>query len=423
MAHTIYRVIYLIVLMAVLTPLLIYPAEWEEERLPVAVLIALHVREFAATTHALWHTGRRWHRRWKRRRQDQRAKVHLSPSWRAWIAQLLPDAEPLPWAEQAAFEALKRSVEGLFHLLPEATCAALFHRVSWLGGVRCPYCGLSEVSVKDPQYRKYWHRYTCPPCSRKGGREVTFTDLHGTIMEGSHLDVRYWLWAWWLWVTGESIRSIHKELRVNRKTAERMVRLFQLSYFTLRFRLLLGGPVEIDEAYLIAGHKGQAGGLPLKRPPRRRGLKKVGRGTAQTDKVPVWGWWTGREQSTSFPCRMYSGRLSSPSSSGWWRGGRRCIPMSMTSTAFCSAWATATRQSSMGGRSTPGVKCMSTPWKRCGICCGRTWLFTTGSLRSTCHCTWPGSSFGITGVRRLAGVSVWTCCTWVCEPRVATCGR
>lgn len=289
MARTMYRVIYLVALIAILAHLLVYPAGWEEERLPVAVLIALHVREFAATTRALWRTGRQWHRRWKRRRQDRRAKLYTSPSWRAWIAQLLPEPEPLPWAEQAAFEALKRSVNGLFHLLPEATCAALVYRVRWLGGVRCPYCGSSEVSVKDPRYRTHWHRYTCHPCSQKQGREVTFTDLHGTIMEGSHLDVRYWLWAWWLWVTGESILRIHKELRVNRKTAERMVRLFQLSYFTLRFRLLLSGPVEIDEAYIIAGHKGHAGGLPLHRPPRRRGLKKPGRGTAQTDKVPVLG--------------------------------------------------------------------------------------------------------------------------------------
>ena len=41
-------------------------------------------------------------------------------------------------------------------------------------------------------------------------------------------------------MTGASIRRIHEELGVSRNTAERMVRLFQLAYFTLRFRLLLG---------------------------------------------------------------------------------------------------------------------------------------------------------------------------------------
>ncbi|HIP97341.1 MAG TPA: IS1595 family transposase [Anaerolineae bacterium] len=289
MARTAYRLIYLVVLTTVLVHLLVYPARWEEERLSVGLLAALHVRELAATLRALWRTGQRWQRYWKRRRRVQRATLHASPHWRAWIAQLLPDPEPLPWAERAAFAALKESVEGLFQLLPEATCAAWFRRLRWLGGVRCPYCDSSDVRVKDPHYRDHRHRYTCHPCSQAQGREVTFTDLHGTIVEHSHLEVRYWLWAAWLWVTGESIARIHKELSINRKTAERMVRLFQLAYFTLRFRLLLGGPVEIDEAYVIAGHKGHAGRLPLNRPPRRRGLKKPGRGTAQTDKVPVLG--------------------------------------------------------------------------------------------------------------------------------------
>ena len=86
MARTIYRVIYLIVLMVVLARLLICPAGREEEHLPVTVLIALHVREFAATARALWRTGGCWQRRWKRRRQDRQAILHTNPSWRSWIA-------------------------------------------------------------------------------------------------------------------------------------------------------------------------------------------------------------------------------------------------------------------------------------------------------------------------------------------------
>jgi transposase-like protein len=289
MTRTIYRLVYLVVLIAVLAHLVVYPAQWEDERLAVGLLTALHGRELVATIRALWHTGQRWHRRWRRRRQDQHAQLHTSPAWKAWIAQLLPDPEPLPWAEQAAFAALKRGVQGLFHLLPETTCAALFRRLRWLDGVRCPDCGSSEVTIKDPHYRRVWRRYRCPTCSQRRRREVTFTDLHGTVMENSHLDVRSWLWAGWLWVSGESISRLRQELGVNRKTAERMVRLFQLAYFTLRFRLLLGGPVEIDEAYVIAGHKGHAAGLPLNRLPRRRGLKRRGRGSAQTDQVPVLG--------------------------------------------------------------------------------------------------------------------------------------
>lgn len=289
MVRTGYRLVYLAALLAVLAHLLLYPARWEEERWSVGLLTALHVRELVVTAQALWRTGQRGYRRWKRQRRAQRATLHLSAGWRAWIAHLLPEPEPLPWAEQAAFAALKQSVKGLFDLLPESTCAALFRRLRWWDGVRCPHCGSSRVRIKDPHYRRVWRRYTCLACSQQRGREVTFSDLYGTLPEHSHLDVRAWLWAGWLWVSGASTTHIHQEVGVNRKTAERLVRLFQLAYFTLRFRLLLVGPVEIDEAYVIAGHKGHAGGLPLGRPPRRRGLRKRGRGTAHTDKVPVLG--------------------------------------------------------------------------------------------------------------------------------------
>ncbi len=108
-------------------------------------------------------------------------------------------------------------------------------------------------------------------------------------MEGSHLECRLWLWAMILCVSGDSAENIAKELRVNRKTAQRMVRLFQLTYFTVRFQVMLKGQVEFDEAYIIAGLKGHAGGLSLERPARKRGLKKPGRGTWDSDKVPVLG--------------------------------------------------------------------------------------------------------------------------------------
>ena len=46
---------------------------------------------------------------------------------------------------------------------------------------------------------------------------------------------------------------------------------------------------ECDEVYLTAGLKGHAGGLELDRPPRERGLKRRGRGTWDSDRLPVFG--------------------------------------------------------------------------------------------------------------------------------------
>jgi len=108
-------------------------------------------------------------------------------------------------------------------------------------------------------------------------------------MEGSHLECRLWLWGMMLYVVEDSAENIAKELHVDRKTAQRMVRLLQLCYITLRFSRVLNGTVEFDEAYVIAGLKGRAGGLPLGPPARKRGLKKPGRGVWESDKVPVLG--------------------------------------------------------------------------------------------------------------------------------------
>ena len=59
MAGTIYRVIYPVILTVMSSHLLVHPTGWEEEHLPVAVLIALHVREFTVTIRALWRIGQR----------------------------------------------------------------------------------------------------------------------------------------------------------------------------------------------------------------------------------------------------------------------------------------------------------------------------------------------------------------------------
>ena len=295
MARTARRIVYLTALTTVLAHLLIRPigrgVGFREERLAMALLTALHVREVAATSRALWKTGRRKWQLWRKRRQARRtkSKVKRKKDLVGLAARMFPDPEAWPWAEELALAGIKAGLRGLFGLLPESVCAALFLRVQWISGVECPMCGCKDVECKDPHYREHYRRWKCPHCSRERGREVTFTDLHGSFLEGSHLECRLWLWAMMLYVSGDSAENIAKELHVNRKTAQRMVRLFQLVYFTMRFRVMLKGKVEFDEVYVIAGLKGRAGGLPLERPARKRGLKKPGRGTWDSDKVPVLG--------------------------------------------------------------------------------------------------------------------------------------
>lgn len=53
--------------------------------------------------------------------------------------------------------------------------------------------------------------------------------------------------------------------------------------------VLLVTLAELDEVYITAGLKGHAGGLESEREPRKRGLKRRGRGTWDSDRLPVFG--------------------------------------------------------------------------------------------------------------------------------------
>jgi transposase-like protein len=94
-------------------------------------------------------------------------------------------------------------------------------------------------------------------------------------------------------VAGRASVETAKEAGVNRHTTDHHFRLLRVAIYQARSEEPIAlGPqhiVEGDEVYIVAGLKGRAGGLELNRAPRRRGLKRRGRGTWDSDKVPVFG--------------------------------------------------------------------------------------------------------------------------------------
>jgi transposase-like protein len=102
-----------------------------------------------------------------------------------------------------------------------------------------------------------------------------------------------------LWLIIESfangVASVEtsKEARVNRQTTDRLFRLLRAAIYQTRSQepivLAAEGIAEMDEVYITAGLKGRAGGLELEREPRKRGLKRRGRGTWDSDRLPVFG--------------------------------------------------------------------------------------------------------------------------------------
>jgi transposase-like protein len=191
-----------------------------------------------------------------------------------------------------------RDQRGWIDQIEEQRLWNLLIRLRWPHGPCCPHCGEDDpeyLELIDPDYQGGLGRWRCRICAEAGdpGEGGTFTPLTGTILDGMRVDIR----TLWLivgkFVEGKASVETAKEAGVNRHTTDRHFRLLRAAIYQARSEepIALGSKdiVEGDEVYIVAGLKGNAGGLELERPPRRRGLKKRGRGTWDSDKLPIFG--------------------------------------------------------------------------------------------------------------------------------------
>ncbi|MFQ5859829.1 MAG: IS1595 family transposase [Anaerolineae bacterium] len=192
-----------------------------------------------------------------------------------------------------------RQHRGWIDLMAEAELWDLLRQVRWPHRVVvCPDCGETDpqyVTVIDRHYRGGLYRYGCRVCAGAGdpGEGGTFTDLTGTPFDGMRIDIRSLWRIVELFVEGQAAVETADEVRVHRHTTQRYFRLLRGAIYLARpTEPIALGPediVEEDEVYITAGWKGQAGGHKLERDPRRRGLKRRGRGTWDSDRLPVFG--------------------------------------------------------------------------------------------------------------------------------------
>jgi transposase-like protein len=191
--------------------------------------------------------------------------------------------------------------------LNEGKCVKIFLKYRWPDGPHCPFCGSKNI-IRYGRYEKYYHRYLCKDCSEKNKKLTVFNDKTCTIFEGTKLRLTTWFLAGYLMKLGLSNNQIAEELNIEENTARRMCNLMRGSMFFHNCLRKLSGTVEIDEAYQTAGSKGngintqqgnKSKGIKkdLGRKPRKRGLKKKGRGSYRKDKPPVIGM-VGRESGT-----------------------------------------------------------------------------------------------------------------------------
>ena len=263
-----------------------------EQIVYVDLILGLCVLMLAVSEHFRFISETAGRRDRKKKRGKKKSKKVTTAELEKLVRQMFPERpEPDECSRARAMvvKLLKESARGLFELIPEEKCVSILKRIAKADQDCCPRCGEKEkLGAKQAGYRQYYNRRKCKVCAQ-AGRTATFYELTGTIFENSHLRARQWLWGMYLFVGGCSTREIGIELAVELKTAQRLVRLLQLSLITVRYRFMLRGKVEFDEVYIIGGLKGQAGQIKLERAPRKRGKRQPGRGTWDSDKVPILG--------------------------------------------------------------------------------------------------------------------------------------
>ena len=147
----------------------------------------------------------------------------------------------------------------LSSLLDDAKCFDLIRGHRWPDGMRCPRC--DSLSVTRDGYdgtQRHRQRHRCKAC---GGR---FDDLSGTVLAGHHQPLRMWVLCLYFMGLNLSNSQIARELGLNGNDVQTMTTQLREGLTAKVPEEMLEGVVEIDEVYVVAGHKGNPAAVQKK---------------------------------------------------------------------------------------------------------------------------------------------------------------
>jgi len=143
------------------------------------------------------------------------------------------------------------SLVNLSSLIDDAKCYALVRQHRWPEGVRCPHCQSSSVALHGrDDSQPHRQRYRCKACG------IRFDDLSGTVLAGHHQPLRVWVLCLYFMGLNLSNRQIAQELDLNPSDVQLMTEQLRTGLVAKSPPVTLEGEVEIDEVYVVAGHKG-----------------------------------------------------------------------------------------------------------------------------------------------------------------------
>lgn len=144
-------------------------------------------------------------------------------------------------------------------LLDDEKCYAFVRRTRWPEGVRCPECaGKNVVRNGRDDTQRHRQRYVCNDCASR------FDDLSGTVLAGHHQALKIWVLCLYFMGLNLSNRQIAAELGLNESDAHQMTAHLREGIAARAPAPILSGEVEIDEVYVVAGHKGNPAAVEKK---------------------------------------------------------------------------------------------------------------------------------------------------------------
>jgi transposase-like protein len=139
----------------------------------------------------------------------------------------------------------------LSSLIDDAKCYALVRQHRWPDGASCPHCGSAAVARHGRDDKQpHRQRYRCTACNFR------FDDLTGTALAGHHQPLRVWVLCLYLMGLNLSNRQIAKELDLGTSDVQAMTEHLRQGLTAKAPAVILDGEVEVDEVYVVAGHKG-----------------------------------------------------------------------------------------------------------------------------------------------------------------------
>lgn len=147
----------------------------------------------------------------------------------------------------------------LQNLLDDTKCYETVRELRWPDGIDCPHCHSKTLTKQGfDQTQPARQKYRCSRCRRY------FDDLTATVFAGHHQPLQVWILCSYLMGLNLSNRQIAQELGLNKDDVQAMTEQLRAGIVAVAPEPNLGGEVECDEVYVVAGHKGHPAAVEKK---------------------------------------------------------------------------------------------------------------------------------------------------------------